>query len=226
MGTVGVVMVAVAAGAPLVAWPLISRRWFTGIAVEVLIAGYLTFVVAVGVGSIYTRARWEVLISYAPVAAALMWLGSMADRRRLGPRRSSDRMVTGTVIAGVHLGILLMCGSGFAVMLNTEPFLPRANEVLPLPAGMVLVSDEDSGCGSGTCTRRLTITSDDERPATELYRDVVNHVRRERGWDLDRSAGCRPAGWLLDHTTLCVQVGIGGPHDVSVALTGEQALVF
>jgi hypothetical protein len=223
----GMAITAVGAGTPLLAWPLVGRTWRTGVAVEVLIAAYLVFVVAVGLGAIHTRARMEVLISYAPATATLIWLGWIVERRRLGPGRTSRRVSTGAVLTGLHVAVAINCCIPSAFLASSDPFVPRSNEVLPLPTGMVVVSDDDTDCGSGMCTRTVTITSRDQRPADLLYQQVVTHLHREHGWHLaTHGAGCRPAGWLLDRTTLCVAVRTVGVHTVVIDLTGERAFVF
>lgn len=221
MSVVGVLIIVVWAVVPLGAWPLVSRARRIRLVIEAIIAIYVVLVAAVGFGWIETRARLEVLVSYALFTTGLIWLGWRIERRRLGDGgvRTDRRTVAGWTLVAGYVAVMVLC---FAPLtLSLDPFVPDSNEVLPLPAGLALVSDEDLGCGSGVCTRMVTVTGDAGQPAEVVYSQVVEHLRRQHGWRLDTEGyGCRPAGWLVDRTQLCVSVRADTPQNVAIDLEG------
>jgi hypothetical protein len=222
----GVLIILVLAVVPLVAWPLLSRARRIGLFIEAVIAIYLVLVAAVGFGWIETRARLDVLLSYAPFTTALIWLGRRIERRQLGDGGvgADRRRAAGWALVAGHVGVMVLCCTPLAFTLSSNPFVPGSDEVLPLPADLVLVSDEDRGCGSGVCTRTVTVTGSTGQAAEGVYNQVVEHLRRQHGWRLDTEGyGCRPAGWLVDRTQLCVSVRADAPQNVAINLEGVRA---
>lgn len=226
MSVIGVVIILVWAAAPLLAWLLLSRVRSTGVVIELVIAVYLVLLVAVGFGWIETRAKVEMLLAYAPLTVALIWLGRRIEHRRLGATavKGGRKRAVGRMLVAGHVGATVLCCTPAAFSLSSNPFLPSDDEVLPLPAGTVLVSNEDEGCGSGICTRSVTVTGSDGQAAEIVYRQVVEQLRRQHGWRFD-SGGyeCRPAGWLVDRTELCISVRVDAPRNVVIELQGARA---
>jgi hypothetical protein len=221
---VGVVSVVLWAVVPLIAWPMLSRSPRTGIAIEVVIAACLAVLVAAGLGVIETRARIEIALAYSPVAAALMWLGRRIERRGRPAARADRRRAVGRALVAGHVGVVLLCCTPAAVGFGSNPFVPGSSEVLPLPAGLILVSDQELGCGGGVCTRQLTVTGGDGRKGEIVYRRVVDHLHRKHEWRLDAEGStCRPSGWLLERAELCVEVRLDHQQDVVIQLDGARA---
>jgi hypothetical protein len=229
MSVTGVAIILVWAAVPLLAWPLLSRARSTGVVIEFLIAICLVLLIAVGFEWIETRARLEVLLAYAPFTAALIWLGRRIERRQLGAVGAGGdrRRAAGRILVAGHVSVVMLCCTPVAFSLSSNPFLPGSDELLPLPAGTVLVSDEDEGCGSGVCTRKMTVTGSNGQAAEIVYSQVVDHLRRRHGWRIDSDGDeCRPAGWLVDRTLLCVGVRVDGPQNVVIDLQGARAFVL
>jgi hypothetical protein len=229
VSVVGVVVIVVWAVPPLVAWPLLSRARRTRLFIEAVIAIYLVLVAAVGIGWIETRARLEVLLSYALVTTALIGLGWRIERRWSGDGgvRTDRRMAAGWTLVGGYVGVVVLCCAPLTFTFSANPFVPGSSEVLPLPASLALVSDEDLGCGSGVCSRMVTVTGSAGQAAEVVYSQVVEHLRRQHGWRLDTEGyGCRPHGWLLDRTQLCVSVRADAPQTVAIDLEGVRGFVL
>lgn len=229
MSVAGVLIILVLAVVPLVAWPLLSRARRTGVFIEAVIAIYLVLVAAVGFEWIGTRAKLDILLSYAPFTTALIWLGWRIERQQLGDGgvRANRRRAVGWGLVAGHVGLMVLCCTPLAFTLSSNPFVPGSDEVLPLPADLVVVSDEDRGCGSGVCTRTVTMTGSAGHAAQVVYNQAVEHLRRQHGWQLDAEGyGCRPAGWLADRTKLCVSVRVDAAQNVAVNLEGVRAFVL
>jgi len=121
--------------------------------------------------------------------------------------------------------ITCVCGPFAFYAYNSEPFMPSAQELLPLPNGVEandITGDPVYSCGTGSYTRRFTVTGKQDQSAGEV-RDLVSRHLRRRGWELDAAGqDCHGAGWLLDRTTICLGVYI---HDgvVYAVFEGSRA---
>lgn len=204
----------------LLCWFLVARvpavRWAVA---EILVLIALA-VAGLTAGWIQTRARLELIVAAVPVAALVIGVGLLLQWRRPpdGPSLPGVRTGAGAAFLGAFGGFVAFCcvpgldGDG--------PFRPSDREFLPLPAGLVVVEDKDFGCGVGVCVRRFTVGSTDGASGAEIAAAVRWHLAERHGWaDGD---GCRPHGWLLDRSQLCVSVGTGADR-VVVLLEGARA---
>lgn len=166
--------------------------------------------------------RAEIFAAYPPVSAVVIGVGVVVDGHR---PVAGSRWRLGTVGLSAYLGLILLCCTPFLVhVVNTDPFVPDSAELLPLPAGLTVVANRETGCGCGACGRDVVVGSPSGRPATAMVALVVAHLTDQHRWRLDASAaGCCRNGWLLDRSILCVEVLVTNGQVVTVDLTGRRA---
>lgn len=209
-------------GVPLGCWALLRRGRAIRVGVAVTLVVLAAAVAMVQTGMIDLRARMEIVAAYAPLSAMVIGVGVVLDRHR---PVAGWRWRLGAVGLSAYLGLILLCCNPFLVyVVNTDPFVPDSDELLPLPAGLTVVANRETGCGSGTCGRDIVVGSPIGQPATAIAALVVAHLTDQHRWRLDASAaGCRRTGWLLDRSILCVEVLVTNGQVVTVDLTGSRA---
>jgi hypothetical protein len=140
--------------------------------------------------------------------------GRLAERRRVDPETPRGVVVSTRLFAGWLL-VVLCCA---AVLGRPGPFFPAADQVLPLPDGLhaTVLPYDDGNCGSGSCARTITVQGRPGQSGEDLYTEAKQHVEA-RGW----GRGCRPAGWLLDRTTECVELTVDAGQ-VTISLSGNR----
>jgi hypothetical protein len=213
LGTISSVLpVLIAVGPVLLLSLLTSRvpqiRWVTALILTGLIAVAVTLIFLV------PRGGREALLACLVLALATVVSARVAERRRLGPSRQTRAVVPSYLLAG-WLFVVLCC---LTVLWRPAPFFPSADTVLPLPNGLQATVNpvDDGDCGSGLCTRTITVTGRLGQTGQDLYSDMRRHLQA-RGW----GGGCRPAGWLLDRTTECVELSLTDGQ-VTVSLSGSR----
>jgi hypothetical protein len=213
LGTISfVLLVLIAIGPILLLSLLMSRvpqiRWVTALIMTGLTA------VAVTLIFLLPRGGREVLLACLVLALATVVCSRVAERRRLGPNRQTRAAVPSYLLAGWLFVVLC----SLTMLWRPAPFYPAADTVLPLPDGLQATVNpvEDGDCGSGLCTRTITVTGRPGQTGQDLYAEMRRHLQA-RGW----GAGCRPVGWLLDRASECVEVT---PADgqVTIALSGSR----
>jgi len=116
--------------------------------------------------------------------------------------------IAGFIASVVVCLVASVCGSFLFYAVNSQPFTPSADELLPVPKGLHATVEEptDLACGSGMCGLRITVTGTRGQSSREVYKQVRQHLSN-REWDLDRNGqACRPNGRLFDRRDLCVSV--------------------
>ncbi|MEV0897931.1 hypothetical protein [Actinoplanes sp. NPDC049802] len=199
-------------GPMLLLWLVMSRtpwtRWIiaAGLAGQAAIAGMLVH--------FFPRGFLEISLSVLVLALATCVTGRLVERRRLGPAGQARVGVATHLLAGWSL-VALLIG---ATLWRPAPFFPATDKVLPLPDGLraTVRSSGDANCGSGSCTRTITVTGRPGQGDDDLYEEVKRHVKK-RGW----SSGCRPTGWLLDQTAECVELAVVD-NRVTIYLSGHR----
>jgi hypothetical protein len=209
-------------GAPLVCWAMLARvpaiRWGIGLVLALFIAG----IVGLSAGWIDTRARLELFVGFAPASAAVVGVGLLLQRKRvrelppLHPHRRAGR-----VLLLSYLALMVLCCTPVAIRMENEPYTPSDGELLPLPSGLVVVEDKELGCGSGVCSRSFTIGSSDGASPEQIAAVVRSHLAVSHGWE-DSPKPCRPNGWLIDRSELCVLVAVGPDRQVHVLFEGAR----
>jgi hypothetical protein len=143
----------------------------------------------------------------------LLALSAVLAGHLMGPRQA--RAGWPTVLLAGWLSAVLCLG---AIVLKPEPFFPATDLVLPLPPGLAATVDPygDGACGTGSCSRTITVTGRPGQSGDDLRAELKRHVEA-RGW----GTGCRPAGWLLDRTTACVELHRKDDR-VTIVLSGDR----
>jgi hypothetical protein len=172
----------------------------------------------------------DVITAYAPAATALAAMGLLIQRQRVGPPvvaapGQRPTLATAHVLLWAYLAtVLLCCAPAVGFIISTEPFVPDSRELFPLPAGLTVLSNQDNGCGSGSCSRAITIGTTTGLTASQIKQRLREHLRNAHGWRLDpHDSACRQQGWLVDHTTVCVEIYTDQAQHVVVDLTGGRA---
>ncbi|AEV84539.1 hypothetical protein ACWT_3516 [Actinoplanes sp. SE50] len=202
----------IALGPILLLWLLMSRaprtRWIiaAGLAGQAATACLLFHV--------FPRGVLEISLSVLVLSVATAVTGRLVERRRLGPAKQTRVGVATHLLAGWSL-LALLCGGGIA---RPGPFFPETDGVLPLPEGLhaTVRPTHDADCGSGSCTRTITVTGRPGQRGDDLYDELKRHLEK-RGW----GSGCRPVGWLLDRSTACVELFVAG-NEVTIDLSGNR----
>jgi len=161
-------VLAVLLALPCVAWTLMARtpriRWIVGLALLAWIG------LAIGIVAVFPRARAEITIAYLPVAVAVIWIGRRWESRQQGlPDQAAGKWAE-KILLTVATVITCVCGSFAFLVYNSEPFMPSADELLPLPQGIHatdITGDRVDSCGTGSCTRRFTVTGKPGQAASE-----------------------------------------------------------
>jgi hypothetical protein len=215
---------------PLAVWPRWSRHRPTRVVVEAVIGAHGLFLVAATAGWIRTRGALDLALAYYPVAALLIAGGLVVERRVLGPRPAwpSNPAIAGRLLVyGLALLTAGCCAPSIWLAESSEPSTPGSDEVLPLPAGLRLVADQDDGCGSGSCGRSVVVASTDGRSAAQVLNQVRAHLEDARGWRFGKGdSACVRRSWLIDQGTICVHLRVDGPSTVDVSLSGSRAFPF
>jgi hypothetical protein len=212
---------------PVLCWVLLARTAQVGALVAAVLAVCAAGALGVLAGWLQTRARVELTLAYIPVMVLVIVAGARAERRRTGSGRSRwarRRTLVGTVLLGVYGVLVFPLVCLFCFMIVDEPFVPSSAEVLPPPPGVRVVNDDERGCGSGTCSRRLVLGSTIGLSAEEIARQVRDGLTTSHGWHMDTQGyACRPHGWLVDRSELCVSLNI---VDGRVRMELEGARVY
>lgn len=211
---------------PLACWPLVSRSRTVKAIVMAILATLGAAVLLLGLGVLYVHQRLDLAAAYIPAASAVIGGALVLEwRSRRGEPPSAvsiRRRVAGGLLA-IYLAGMLCCGIPlFALIWNGDGYVPSSKELLPLPAGLTVISNQDEGCGSASCTRAITVGSRTNLTPQQVAARVRQHLNHADGWHLDANMyACRRQGWLIDQTSLCVQIDVRSP--VTVWLTGSRA---
>ena len=123
-------------------------------------------------------------------------------------------MSRGTVVrvgAGILLVVLAVLAAPFVRLALDEGAVPDVSDLPPVPAGVTVVGD-DVGCGSGGCTREVTLRAPDGQSAADLAGEVGT-----ADWT------CRTSS-LLDRRQVCSRAVVVG-DDVVVSLYFDRSSI-
>jgi len=214
---------------PVACWWILSRARVSGAIVGLFLTTVSLAVICLVTGWVYLPTRVDLIMAYGPVAAGVIGLGLLLQRRRLGaPAAPAGRprvRVAARVVLWAYLGaVLLCCAPAVGLLVSWEPFVPADRDVLPRPAGLTVVSNQDDGCGSGTCGRTITVGTSTGLTANQIRQGLREHLTDAHGWQLGpQDSACRQQGWLIDRTTLCVSLFTDSEGHVTVELSGSRA---
>ncbi|MEU4221851.1 hypothetical protein [Actinoplanes sp. NPDC026623] len=199
-------------GPILLLWLPMSRvpriRRLIAVVLAVLIALAATLV------HLLPRAVLEITLGGLVLALVTVLSGHLMEPRPTAAVRRTRVAVPAGLLAGWLL-LVLCCG---AIAVRPAPFFPTTDDVLPLPAGLRATAHpfDDGDCGSGACFRTITVSGRPGQSGADLYAELKRHVKAH-GW----GDGCRPVGWLLDHTTKCAELSVKDDR-ATITLSGSR----
>jgi hypothetical protein len=152
----------------------------------------------------------DVLRGYLAVGCAIVVTALWLDRHRNPIIR---RPWLGLALLGVGCAVII----AFPAVGNAS--IPARDALLPLPRGVVIVS-EDAGCESrGSCERSFQLTANHGADPQEIARRLTRHLE-DRGWRIGvehEAKACRQAGYLANPYRTCVSIlHLGGRGTVEV----------
>ncbi|WP_086819873.1 hypothetical protein [Allokutzneria sp. NRRL B-24872] len=176
------VLVAVFALVPVGCWLLLARteRLLWPVAVGLAAFAGLCFPVLAGLVLVdLDRVVW---LGYAPMTMLVVLLARRAEgwAAPLTRRALAGRIVLILFVGPVWLAVVF----GWWVV-ETEPAPPSAAEVLPLPAGVRVVDDARTGCGSSHCGRTVVIAGPPGESTVDTLRRVREDLLRAKGFHDD-----------------------------------------
>ncbi|WP_157514063.1 hypothetical protein [Nocardia concava] len=202
--------------APLVLWLVGARTARVRLAVGVLLALSGVALVAVGRGWILGTEQTTVEAGLIVVIGVMLICGLVLDHRAAGPGPSPVRTRIAVILCGAYVLTTVVFG-GIAILAahGQRASVPSSSELLPLPAGLVVVDNHSQGCGTSPtiCGRIFEIGSANGNDGG-VAATLIRHLGQEHGWpekgsDPDPHAiwnQCREAGWGFDRHQLCVAV--------------------
>ncbi|GAA1410869.1 hypothetical protein GCM10009639_62070 [Kitasatospora putterlickiae] len=172
----------------------------------------------------HSRAIAESQSGYPLAAGLVVLIGTLAERRRCGPRpaRESGQPAAGaTIVIAAHSLIGLVIGLLYQLAVH-EPFSPERSE-LSLPTGLVVQHDSgpDRSCGLHACRRDLVVVSTEGLTGAEAARRLRARLAAD-GWTPGPGDTLvHRHGWLLDKRITQLSL-TERPTAVTVRLTGPD----
>ncbi|WP_327067646.1 hypothetical protein [Kitasatospora sp. NBC_01302] len=219
---------------PLVCWLFAVRTVSTGWIVGILLALLAATEIALAQRWLLPDARVTLIVVITFVTAAVLPVGILIESRRPGVPKLSSLQGRGAAGMGLSLfycvlGPVAALGAAWLVGINGVPAItPSDREVLPLPAGLAVVSDRDEGCGGGSetsCERRIEVRGTAGQSSDEVARELRDHLTRAHGWQFTLDHGslgaCRDEDRGLDRHQVCAEV-VDDKGTVSVLLDASD----
>ena len=210
-------VIVLALALPLACWALTARTTRTGWVVAVLLA------CCAGAGIVGAKARLLggerlTLVTVSVIASAVVLTAGIAAEwhQAGGLRHARVRVVAGLLVSAACIAVSLVGVAMFTLEIlvgGTPASVPPATGVLPAPGRLVVTSNQNQGCSSGSatiCTRQIVIQGSAGLPGLQVARQILAQVTRSYGWHLTGGAGywdgCRTEGWLLDRHQVCMTI--------------------
>ncbi len=204
-----VLLVAIVTAPILLLWLPMSRSSRMRQSVGLALIGEI--VLAAALAHFLPRGLFEISLSCVVLSLLIVVVARLKERRQRDPE-PRGRGTVATRLLAVWIVTVLCVG---AVIGKPEPFYPAGETILPLPAGL-RAADQLIGCGSGSCTRKITVTGRPGQSGEDLQAELTRHSD-SRGW----TGGCRPVGWLLNRSSECIDVVRNGDQ-VTIFLSGNR----
>ncbi|TJZ97832.1 hypothetical protein [Actinacidiphila oryziradicis] len=210
-------------GMPPLCWARLARTRVVGAVVGAALLAAAALLIGELAGLLPQQPRAEAVVGYGPLTALLIGAGVLAERRLRGRRPRTERTYHATVALCSYLAVVLLLFTPYYVIFALrEPWVPSTDLVLPLPPGYSVTADTGTagGCGSGTCSRGLTVIGPAGQSAADTAARLRGWLTTRHGWRLDANgSGSRRIGWLLDPRLESVDVGLADQR-VDILLEG------
>ncbi|MET8779200.1 hypothetical protein ABZV58_29720 [Nocardia sp. NPDC004654] len=206
---------------PLLCWPIAAATPRIRVRVGVVLGAIAVAEMLVSLGWVLRSGTMTVMVLLVVLnCVAVVW-GLMSDRAQDAEnpavRRIGRKLVIWYCVLSV-LGALAVVG----VMKGQRASVPPSDALLPLPEGLVLLENQDRGCGGNSstiCLRAFEIGSSGNVSAEDVSDRVRRHLESAHNWSLYRGrggdwSGCRDEGWVLDRNNRCVSVFDRSGHTV------------
>jgi hypothetical protein len=168
----------------------------------------------------------DLFFVYPLVAVLLMAAGRQWERRAFSAVVPSPNARAAYIILFLHIcGLVCFCVPAMLFAVDSEELHTSPNILLPLPAGLKVVSDSGDDCGIAECWRTMTIGGSAGLSGTGIERRLRDHLAW-RGWHLDsQNSDCRKVGWIIDQRRICVVLrpDPGNGDLVIIELQGSEA---
>ncbi|MVU81024.1 hypothetical protein GPX89_27715 [Nocardia sp. ET3-3] len=205
---------------PLVCWLLVAHGIRARIVVGLLLTVVAGLQVLVTGGWILAGGTVTATVGLALLALLVMFCGWIFDLPGAPMRSEPVRAVRSIVGVAASLlwGVLTLLAvllvAALSVMgLQGVPY-PSDDELLPLPAGLVMLRESERQCAGSSdthCGRMYVIGGSGTVRDTDVPDRLVDQFRA-RGWSLDyhedkqQWTQCRSTGWPLDRVHTCVWI--------------------
>ncbi|MFE3098674.1 hypothetical protein [Nocardia tengchongensis] len=207
--------------APLTWWLLGARKRRVGLIVGSVLAVLGVTCFAVGAGWILESERITMLAALVLTMSAVLITGFVVDHRADGGGGLSVRSRAGMILGGATILVTTFFGGMLLLATNGQrASVPPDSELLPLPAGLVVLDNQSQRCGgnSSTVCGRIFEVGSTGISGSGSAAALVEHLGQSHGWPdaiPDRTPGsqwerCRHAGWGFDRHLLCVSVKDNG----------------
>jgi hypothetical protein len=198
---------------PLAAWALIARTWLIGLTVAVALLGCGAGWLLIADGYAGPASSGNAMVALAVLTVLLLVAGLLTERRIARQPAHGSRLlcIAGTVVFTASIAVNALV----VLALETIPrdnanYTPPSSDVVPLPAGLKVVSDQDLGCqgSGGYCTRQVEITSTTGLSASQAAQLIAAGLHHLHGWapDADQHPVCRTEGLALGSQHVCIEV--------------------
>jgi hypothetical protein len=209
---------------PLAVWALVALAFWPGLVLAVGLLACAAGWLALMCGWVATDQVTNTVLALAVLTPMLIIAGRLTDRvaviRRAPPGRFWVISAHSLPDACVGLNVLVFIAVIVAALYAEWGYTPPNSDVLPLPAALTVVSDQDRGCAD-SCEREIDVMSAGRLSPERTAQVVVVALTSRHGWRMGPyQSGCRREGWLLGREDVCVHVQTG-QNAVQVLLEGE-----
>jgi hypothetical protein len=198
---------------PLVCWALLAGSARSADRVGAVLACCVFAEIAAAKQWLFGAARVTLITALSVLTMVILVWGAVREHRRAATEADpSARRLAGVALTGIYCAVCsLVCYVVIASGGDSAPargVAPSAS-VLPLGAGIVVMSDTASctGQAENTCLRQITLRDALKRPSRQFTDAVLGGLERRHGWRFSDNEACRPGGgWALDREWVCTEL--------------------
>jgi hypothetical protein len=221
---------------PVAAWILLARAREAAIPVGIVLVTMAAGALTASwwpPGDWTVPVRWHIALAYPILAGVVVVAAGPAETVERGERgeqggrgETSVRPALAYSLLGLHVvpvllvGLVLAAGGGDLRTSTPGPHPPARGELMPLPSGLVVLSERRGG-GSQVDTLTFDIAAPDGAPPGQVLARVRDHLEGVKGWRLEPAGdraieiNCRPLTlYLAIVGRICVDGRVGPGSDV------------